>query len=61
MTKRLVEIGSPVYRIERSVILEVEVIPYNEGQREGGRGPGIEEFWWLGAAGVTAEDKNLEG
>lgn len=24
--------------------------------REGGRGPGIEEFWHLGAAGVTAPD-----
>ncbi|WRT69581.1 uncharacterized protein IL334_006570 [Kwoniella shivajii] len=37
-----------------SVILEAEVVPYNESSREGGRGPGIEEFWWLGDAGVTA-------
>ena len=37
------------------MILEAEVVPYNEGIREGNRGPGIEEFWWLGAAGVTAE------
>lgn len=42
-------------RVQRSIILEAEVVPYNEGQREGMRGPGIEEFWWLGAAGVTAE------
>ncbi|WVQ79314.1 hypothetical protein IAT38_001411 [Cryptococcus sp. DSM 104549] len=40
-------------RVTKSVILEAEVVPYNEGLREGGRGPGIEEFWWLGAAGVT--------
>jgi DNA ligase-4 len=38
-----------------SVILEAEVVPYNEGQREGGRGPGIEEFWRLQAAGVSSE------
>ncbi|WVQ96118.1 hypothetical protein IAU59_003220 [Kwoniella sp. CBS 9459] len=38
----------------RSVILEAEVVPYNESNREGGRDPGIEEFWWLGHAGVTA-------
>lgn len=25
------------------------MLPYNEGDREGGRGPGIEEFWQLGA------------
>ncbi|WWD04258.1 hypothetical protein V865_002326 [Kwoniella europaea PYCC6329] len=37
-----------------SVILEAEVVPFNEASREGGRGPGIEEFWWLGNAGVTA-------
>jgi DNA ligase-4 len=39
--------------VERSIILEAEVVPYNESSREGGRGPGIEEFWHLGAAGVT--------
>lgn len=38
-----------------SAILEAEVVPYNEGQREGGRGPGIEEFWRLQAAGVSSE------
>ncbi|CAK9780671.1 unnamed protein product [Cutaneotrichosporon oleaginosum] len=38
-----------------SVILEAEVVPCNEGQREGGRGPGIEEFWRLQAAGVNSE------
>ncbi|ORX37868.1 hypothetical protein BD324DRAFT_650411 [Kockovaella imperatae] len=42
----------------RSVILEAEVIPYNEGHRQGGRGPGIEEFWWLGSAGVTGGEEN---
>jgi DNA ligase-4 len=49
--------ANPIPRsaIHRSVILEAEVVPYNEGVREGNRGPGIEEFWWLGAAGVTAE------
>ncbi|KAL7424949.1 hypothetical protein Q5752_000636 [Cryptotrichosporon argae] len=30
-----------------SVVLEAEMVPYNEGEREGGRGPGIEEFWWI--------------
>ncbi|WWC73544.1 uncharacterized protein I206_107516 [Kwoniella pini CBS 10737] len=38
-----------------SIILEAEVCPYNESSREGGRAPGIEEFWWLGHAGVTTE------
>lgn len=37
----------------RSVILEAEVVPYNQRDRQGGRGPGIEEFWWLGVAGVS--------
>lgn len=41
--------------IKRSVILEAEVVPFNEGNREGNRGRGIEEFWWLGAAGVTVD------
>jgi DNA ligase-4 len=39
----------------RSIILEAEVVPYNESSREGGRGPGIEEFWHLRAAGVTPD------
>jgi DNA ligase-4 len=48
--------GSPTKtRMTRSIILEAEVVPYNESSREGGRGPGIEEFWHLGAAGVTPE------
>lgn len=47
--------------INRSVILEAEVVPYMEGQREGGRGPGVEEFWWLGAAGVTAGSRFATG
>jgi DNA ligase-4 len=40
----------------RSVILEAELVPYNEGTRDGRRGPGIEEFWWLDAAGSVADD-----
>ncbi|OCF46055.1 hypothetical protein I317_00143 [Kwoniella heveanensis CBS 569] len=50
-------IGTPHTRRQRgvqSIILEAEVVSYNESNREGGRGPGIEEFWWLGHAGVTA-------
>ncbi|WWC92925.1 uncharacterized protein L201_007888 [Kwoniella dendrophila CBS 6074] len=43
-----------------TVILEAEVVPYNESSREGSRGPGIEEFWWLGLAGVTASATPLE-
>lgn len=30
-----------------SVILEAEMLPYNESDRAGGHGPGIEEFWHL--------------
>jgi len=41
--------------VPRSIILEAEVVPYNEGNRDGNRGPGVEEFWWLGVAGVTAD------
>lgn len=40
-------------RFHTGVILEAEVVPYNEGSREGGRGPGIEEFWHLASAGVV--------
>ncbi len=47
--------------LDSSVILEAEVVPYNEGRREGGRGQGIEEFWWLGAAGVTDGDRSVFG
>jgi DNA ligase-4 len=32
----------------RSIILEAELLPYNETCRGQGRGPGIEEFWNLG-------------
>ena len=35
------------------------MVPYNEGQRGGGREPGIEEFWWLDVAGVTAEETDI--
>lgn len=31
----------------RSIILEAELLPYNETCRGQGRGPGIEEFWNL--------------
>ncbi|WVQ66382.1 uncharacterized protein L199_004562 [Kwoniella botswanensis] len=50
----LPETGARRGRGITSVIVEAEVVPYNEASREGGRGPGIEEFWWLGNAGVTA-------
>lgn len=33
-------------------------MPFNENSREGDRGPGIEEFWWLGHAGVSAGAMN---
>ena len=56
LAKRMEEIRPPVQRIKRSLIFDAEVVPYNEGQREGGRRPGIEEFWWLHAAGAIAED-----
>ncbi|KAK8849569.1 hypothetical protein IAR55_004904 [Kwoniella newhampshirensis] len=44
--------------VKKSVILEAEVVSYNENSREGGRGSGIEEFWWLGQAGVTHDAMN---
>lgn len=46
--------------MQTSVILEAEIVPYNEASREGGRGPGIEEFWHLGSAGINAESAELE-
>lgn len=52
MSRRLANISGPAVPMKRSVILEAEVVPYNEGQREGGRGPGIEEFFWLEHASV---------
>jgi hypothetical protein len=30
-----------------SIIIEAELLPYNEACRGQGRGPGIEEFWHL--------------
>ncbi|WWC95484.1 hypothetical protein V866_002348 [Kwoniella sp. B9012] len=51
---KLPETGARRGRGITSVIVEAEVVPYNEASREGGRGPGIEEFWWLGNAGVSA-------
>lgn len=48
----------PQPKIQKSVILEAEVVPFNENSREGDRGPGIEEFWWLGHAGVSAGAMN---
>lgn len=45
--------------MQQSVILEAEVVPYNEASREGGRGPGIEEFWHLGAAGVSPSNGDM--
>ncbi|OWZ42708.1 hypothetical protein C351_03239 [Cryptococcus neoformans c8] len=48
----------PQLKAQKSVILEAEVVPFNENSREGDRGPGIEEFWWLGHAGVSAGAMN---
>ncbi|KAL0249990.1 hypothetical protein I308_103293 [Cryptococcus tetragattii IND107] len=48
----------PQRKVHKSVILEAEVVPFNENSREGDRGPGIEEFWWLGHAGVSAGAMN---
>ena len=45
--------------MQRSIILEAEVVLYNEGKRVQGRqGPGVEEFSWLGAAGVTVKTED---
>ena len=55
LAPRSQEASSLKSRVKRSIILEAEVVPYNESSREGGRGPGIEEFWHLGAAGVTPD------
>jgi DNA ligase-4 len=42
-----------------SVILEAEMLPYNESDRPGERGPGIEEFWWLtGLGGRGGQPRN---
>jgi DNA ligase-4 len=51
---------SPRRRVDQCIILEAEVVPYNEGARPGGRGPGVEEFWWLGPSGVTAEADQIK-
>jgi DNA ligase-4 len=55
LAKRLENLGACRQTNLCSIILEAEVVPYNEGQRQGDRGPGIEEFWWLGPAGVSPE------
>ncbi|ORY34864.1 hypothetical protein BCR39DRAFT_515200 [Naematelia encephala] len=57
LPSRLTEAPACRRRVCQSVILEAEVVPFNEGRREGDRAPGIEEFWWLGAAGVTAGEE----
>ncbi|WVQ75063.1 hypothetical protein IAR50_004672 [Cryptococcus sp. DSM 104548] len=44
----------PRSQMNKSIILEAEIVPYNEENRDGGRGPGIEEFWQLKKAGVNA-------
>ncbi|WWD20194.1 hypothetical protein CI109_104670 [Kwoniella shandongensis] len=58
LSQRLSAIPLRDHIVKKSVILEAEVVPYNETSREGGRGPGIEEFWWLGQAGVTIDAMN---
>lgn len=55
LVRRLATIAPRRPQIKTGVILEAEVVPFNEGNREGGRGPGIEEFWWLSSAGITAD------
>jgi DNA ligase-4 len=55
LAQRCASAPQPERSVERSIILEAEVVPFNEGQREGGRGPGVEEFWWLGEAGVSTQ------
>lgn len=52
----LERLGATEPRFHTGVILEAEVVPYNEGSREGGRGPGIEEFWHLHSAGVVFDN-----
>lgn len=54
LARQLAQVPPPRQGVTSSVILEAEVVPFNEGDREGGRGPGMEEFWWLSLAGVTA-------
>lgn len=36
------------------------MLPYNEGNREGGRGQGIEEFWQLGAVAHDLDRSNSD-
>lgn len=61
LARRVETLSSPGRRVTSSVILEAEVVPFNDGNREGDRGPGIEEFWWLGDAGVTADAEHCTG
>ncbi|KAK4687112.1 hypothetical protein P7C73_g2995, partial [Tremellales sp. Uapishka_1] len=58
LAPRSSETKEPRRKITKSIILEAEVVPYNDGQREGHRGKGIEEFWWLGPAGVSSPEEN---
>lgn len=44
-----------------SVILEAEMLPYNELDRQGGRGPGIEEFWHLTSLGARGGSQRRDG
>ncbi|KAJ9121395.1 hypothetical protein QFC24_004733 [Naganishia onofrii] len=44
-----------------SVILEAEMLPYNESGRKGGKGPGIEEFWHLGGISSRGLDNAQDG
>jgi len=46
MASRLEHFPSLVAKMD-SIILEAELLPYNEACRGQGRGPGIEEFWNL--------------
>ena len=46
IASRLEHLPLPVVKTE-SIIVEAELLPYNEACRGQGRGPGIEEFWNL--------------
>ncbi|KAJ9107714.1 hypothetical protein QFC21_001174 [Naganishia friedmannii] len=60
LSKRLESIpytGPPV----NTLILEAEMLPYNESERKGGKGPGIEEFWHLGGLSSRGLDSAQDG
>lgn len=44
--------GGPAFK--RNIVVEAELVPYNESSWEGGRGPGIEEFWKLYYEGIKS-------